>query len=203
MAATTRQRLIETGRRLFYAHGFRNVGLDQILDEVGISKTAFYKHFPGKEDLMLAVLQEQSRWLQNSFKELIRERAGRRAADQLYGLFDVVEQIINCDEFHGCIFVNVAMEFPLPHDPAHREAAKNREAIENIIFEVAERAGAVDPEGLSRELCLLMDGAYVVKQLTGETHGVETARRMAERCITAHLSLEPAISIVNTRRDAM
>jgi AcrR family transcriptional regulator len=199
MATTTHQRLIETGKSLFYAHGFRNVGLDQILDEVGISKTAFYKHFECKEDLMLAVLQAQSAWLQNSFKELIRERAGRRAADQLYGLFDVVEQIINCDEFHGCIFVNVSMEFPLPHDPAHREAAKNREAIENIVFEVAERAGAVDPEGLARELCLLMDGAYVVKQVTGQCHGVETARRIAERCITAHLCPEPALSTVKAQ----
>ena len=187
MASTTRHRLIGTAKNLFYQQGFRNVGIDQILSAVGLSKTAFYKHFPSKDDLMVAVLEAQSEWLQNSFRELIRDRAGRRAEDQLRGLFDVVDQIIHQQEYRGCMFVSVAMEFPLPHDPAHIEAAKNRKAIENIVFEVAERAGAADPESLACELCLLMDGAYATMQVTGDPQAVEFARRIADRCITAHL----------------
>ena len=35
----TKQRLIDAATRRFYRDGFRNVGLDQILDDVGISKT--------------------------------------------------------------------------------------------------------------------------------------------------------------------
>lgn len=191
-AGATRQKLIDCAKELFYAEGFRNVGLDRILDEVGISKTAFYKHFPSKDDLMLAVLEHQSRWLQENFKELIRAHSGRLAADQLRGLFDVVEQIAQQDGFHGCIFVNVSMEFPLPHEPAHIEAARNRHAIETIVCEVAERAGAANPEELARELCLLMDGAYVTRQVTGDAGAVATARRLANRAIDAHLGTTQA-----------
>ena len=57
MPSTTRQRLIEAAARRFYRDGFRNVGIDQVLADVGISKTAFYKHFESKDDLMLAVLE--------------------------------------------------------------------------------------------------------------------------------------------------
>jgi AcrR family transcriptional regulator len=47
--------LIEAAVRRFYRDGFRNVGIDQVYSEIGISKTAFYKHFESNEDLMLVL----------------------------------------------------------------------------------------------------------------------------------------------------
>jgi AcrR family transcriptional regulator len=187
MPSPTRERLAETALRRFYRDGFRMVGLDQILDDVGISRTAFYKHFPSKDDLMLAVLENQNRWLQEAFRGMVRERGGRSAAGQLRGLFDVVERVIEDDDFHGCIFVNAAMEFPLPHDPAHVAAARNKRAIEEIVFELAERAGAADPRALAEELCMIMEGAYVTRQVTGKPETIAVARRLADRVLDAHL----------------
>ncbi len=123
MPSATRQRLTEAALRRFYRDGFRNVGLDQVLADVGISKTAFYKHFSCKEDLVLAALEFQSRWLETAFPEMVCQRGGETPVGQLRALFDVVDEIIADDEFRGCIFVNVAMEYPLPHDPAHVAAA--------------------------------------------------------------------------------
>ena len=187
MASDTRARITETALRRFYRDGFREVGLDQILDEVGISKTAFYKHFSCKEELMAAALEHQNRWLQESFHRLLREQGGRAAADQLRALFDVVEQIIEDPRYHGCIFINASIEFPLPHHPAHELAARNKKAIEDIVFEVAERAGAARPDELSKELCMIMDGAYVARLVMGDPAVIETARRLADRVIGEHL----------------
>jgi AcrR family transcriptional regulator len=188
MPSDTRQRLIETATARFYRDGFRNVGLDSVLDDVGISKTAFYKHFQSKDDLMLAVLQQQSDWLRNHFIEVIRAHGGASAAGQLRALFDAVGQIIESDGFHGCIFVNAAMEFPLPHEPAHQAAAANKAEIERLVHDIAERAGASDPAGLARELCLIMEGAYITRQVTGRPDTIDVARRVAERVIQAYLS---------------
>lgn len=125
MPVTTRERLIEAAIRRFYRDGFRNVGIDQILTDVGISKTAFYKHFECKDDLMLAALEKQNVWLQNTFHDMIRERGGDSAIGQLRAVLDVVETIIESDEFQGCIFVNASMEFPLMHEPAHVAAGSS------------------------------------------------------------------------------
>jgi len=38
MKTPTRQRLIDAAVRRFYRDGFRNVGIDQVLADVGISK---------------------------------------------------------------------------------------------------------------------------------------------------------------------
>lgn len=182
---TTRQRLIESAVRRFYRDGFRNVGIDQILADVGISKTAFYKHFESKEDLMLAALEDQNRWLQETFRALMRELGGPTALGQLHALLDVVEQLVESDSFQGCIFVNVAMEFPLPHEPAHVAAAQNKQEIENLVHSVAVEAGASDPRALAKELCLIMEGAYITRHVTGNKATVDVARRIAQLVIAS------------------
>lgn len=198
MPSSTRQRLTEAAVRRFYRDGFRNVGLEQVLADVGISKTAFYKHFDCKDDLVLAALEMQDQWAQETFREMIRQHGGTDPVSQLRALFDVVDQITGSDEFQGCIFVNVAMEYPLPHEPAHIAAARNKEAIEAIVRELATRAGAADPRQMARELCLVMEGAYVTQQVTGNRESINVARRIADLVIAAHLAErgEPARATV-------
>jgi AcrR family transcriptional regulator len=187
MPSSTRQRLTEAAVRRFYRDGFRNVGLEQVLADVGISKTAFYKHFECKEDLVLAALEMKNRWLQDTFREMVRERGGASPVGQLRALLDVVDRIIDDADYQGCIFVNVAMEYPLPHDPAHKAAAEQKRAIEEIVADLAAHAGAAEPRALARELCLIMEGAYVTRQVSGDKQSVDVARRVADLVIAAHL----------------
>ncbi len=186
MKTPTRQRLIDAAVKRFSRDGFRSVGIDQIIGDVGISKTAFYKHFESKDDLMVAALENQNEWLQNTFRTMIRERGGKSPVDQLYASFDVVETLIESDEFQGCIFVNVAMEFPLPHEPPHIVAARNKQAIEDIIHAIAAEAGAAEPRALAQQLCLVMEGAYVTRHVSSRPEAIDIARAVAHAVIQTH-----------------
>jgi hypothetical protein len=93
---------------------------------------------------------------------------------------------------HGCIFVNVSMEFPLLHEPAHQAAARNKEAIETLVHELAVKAGAPDPRALAQELCLIMEGAYVTRHVTGNPETFAIARRLAERVLDRHVQRKSA-----------
>lgn len=183
----TRQKLIDAASARFYRDGFRGVGIDQILDDVGISKTAFYKHFPSKEDLMLAVIDAQDRWLRQHFMSMVDERGGADPRERLLASFDVVDDIVRLDEFCGCFFVKVAMEFPLPHDPAHVAAAGNKQAMFEVVEQLARAAGADDPGLLAKELVLLMEGAYVTRHVTGDEESARTARGIAQLLIDHRL----------------
>jgi AcrR family transcriptional regulator len=187
MATDTRQRLIDAAKDRFYRDGFRNVGIDAILTDVGISKAAFYKHFESKDELMVAVLEDVDRFLQQQFRQMVKQRGGPAAAGQLRAVLDVVQQVIEEDGFHGCIFVNAVMEFPLPHDPAHQAAGRHKHAIEEFVFELAERAGAKDPAALAQELGLVIEGAYVTRSISGDPASFAVARRLAQRVIDQHL----------------
>jgi hypothetical protein len=102
-------------------------------------------------------------------------------------LFDVVDSLIASDDFQGCIFVHAAMEFPLAHDPAHQAAARSKQSMEDLIEQFAVDAGAHDPRALAQELCLIMEGVYVTKHVSGNPAALQIARRIAERAIAAYL----------------
>jgi AcrR family transcriptional regulator len=67
-----RQRIVEAARIHFYSHGFRSVTMDDLAEELGISKKTLYAHFPGKFDLLEAVLDDKLASFEAMFKEVTR-----------------------------------------------------------------------------------------------------------------------------------
>ena len=58
---TTRAAILAAALKLFSQHGYDATGVAEICAEAGISKGAFYHHFPTKQTLFLALLNE---WLE-------------------------------------------------------------------------------------------------------------------------------------------
>ncbi|GEM_PF-386935 len=200
MPVSTRQKLIDAARQRFYRDGFRNVGIDAVLSDVGISKTAFYKHFQSKDDLMVGVLEDVDRFLQGAFRTMVRDVGGRTARGQIEALLGVVQRVIGDEDFHGCIFVNAAMEFPLPHDPAHAAALQHKRAIEEFVFELAERAGVIDPDAFAEEFCLVIEGLYVTRSVTGNPDTIAIARRLVDCIIERHVPAERGLTDGGTNK---
>lgn len=187
MAKSTRDRLIRTAHDLFYRDGFHQVGLDRILSEVGITKTTFYKYFECKDDLVLEVLCWHDRWWRDTFLQLLRKHGGDTPRGQLLAIFDALEEVFGDCEYNGCFFVNVAVEFPLAHDPAHVAAAEHKRRMADLIRELAGYAGARDPGALAEEMSLLMEGAYVTRQISREHATAGVGRRLAAMVVDSHL----------------
>jgi AcrR family transcriptional regulator len=68
----TRQRIVDAARVHFFGHGFRNVTMDDLAEELGISKKTLYAHFPGKFDLLEAVLADKFASVEATLKEVTR-----------------------------------------------------------------------------------------------------------------------------------
>jgi len=102
-------------------------------------------------------------------------------------VLDVVQCVIEDKRFHGCIFVNAIMEFPLPHDPVHEAAARHKRGLEEFVNELAERARVEKPAAFAQEFCMIIEGAYVTRTVTGDPKSIEIARRLAEQVIERYL----------------
>jgi AcrR family transcriptional regulator len=187
MATSTRERLIEIGSDLFYRHGFYAVGLDNIIDQAGVTKTTFYNHFESKEALILEILDHQDHWWRDEFTAKLRKYGGDDPEDQLRAVFDVINVLLNSETFNGCIFVNVSAEFPLPHDPVHKAAAEHKRLMEMILRDTALRAGASDPIALAEQLSVIMEGAYVTRQVTRNERTTEIARKLGDALFEKYL----------------
>ena len=55
------RRIVAAARRHFFAHGFRSVTMDDLAQELGMSKKTLYASFPSKIDLLRAVLLDKFR----------------------------------------------------------------------------------------------------------------------------------------------
>src|SRR3954465_15547026 len=55
----TREALIDAAQELFCAHGFEATTIDQIAEAVEVSSRTFFRYFTSKEDVALALADEQ------------------------------------------------------------------------------------------------------------------------------------------------
>ncbi|MEJ3749955.1 TetR/AcrR family transcriptional regulator [Actinomycetes bacterium KLBMP 9797] len=149
-----RTRILETASALFYAEGVHAVGVDRIIAEAGVAKATFYHHFPAKNDLVRAYVEEQSR------RQRVAEAAFRQLPprEALVAVFDVLGDIASGADYRGCPFINTAAEYPDPADPVRAAIADHRRWFRGMLREFLVAAGHPDPDRTADILVLLKDG---------------------------------------------
>ena len=180
---TTREKLLETAIDRFYVKGFHAVGLDQILNEVGVTKTTFYNHFESKDELILEALARREQWETKAFADRAQQLAGDDPRALLLAFFDVLDEWFNHPDYFGCLFLNVCVEFPSPHDPIHQAGMEHYLKSKDGFSEIAKAAGASDPDLLAEQLIVLIQGTLTHRQVAGDNDAAAKARGVAEAMI--------------------
>jgi AcrR family transcriptional regulator len=101
-AAATRQRLLRAGLELFTTIGFRATTTPEIATHAGVAEGTIYRHFTGKEDLLVAAYREAQAW----GLELIRREEGDQALSPHDRLLSVARQTAR--EFREALQLMVA-----------------------------------------------------------------------------------------------
>jgi AcrR family transcriptional regulator len=154
--ASPRQRLLDAAGRLFYAEGIHTVPVDRLVTEAGVTRATFYRHFPAKEDLVVAYLKAADAELRAALEATARRVP---ASAGLTVLLDHTAASIGAAGFRGCHFVNAAAEYPGPDDRVRAVIAEHRAWLRETVTGLAARAGHPDPEYAGQVLVLLHDGA--------------------------------------------
>jgi AcrR family transcriptional regulator len=159
---SARERILQAASRLFYRHGYVSVGVDTITAEAGVAKMSLYRHFPSKDDLIVAYLERSNEqfwaWFEGSLGT-----AGPR--QQLMRIFQELGKFTTSPACFGCMFQLAAADFPDSEHPANRVALAHKTAVINRFRDLAARAGSRDPGALAAQLFLLMDGAFVASRM--------------------------------------
>jgi len=186
---TGRERLVAAAVELFYRRGFGAVGIDQVIASAGVTKTTFYKHFEGKDDLMVAAVERRDEWESQAWGRAVRQLAGDDPARQLMAMLDVMDLWFNDPDFGGCMFTNTAVEFPNPHDPVHKAAAAYKRRTRDRYRDLALAAGA---EGTGAEtfadcFMALIEGALILRQVHGRNDAARVVRPAVDQLVGAYL----------------
>jgi AcrR family transcriptional regulator len=184
---TGRERLVAAAIELFYRQGFGAVGVDEVIAAAGVTKTTFYKHFAGKDDLMVVSVKRRDEWELGAWDRAVRRIAGEDPARQLTGLFDVLDHWFNAADFRGCMFISTAGEFPNPNHPVHQAAAAHKRTVRDHFRDLARRAGASEPESFADCYTALVEGALVLRQVHGRNDAARAVRPAVESLVRAYL----------------
>jgi AcrR family transcriptional regulator len=191
-----RERLVAVAIELVYRRGFAAVGVDQVIEVAGVAKTTFYKHFQGKDDLMLAAVQRRDEWESQAWLRAVQKLAGDDPVKQLLAMLDVMDMWFNDPNFYGCMFVSAAAEFPNPHDPVHEAAAAYKQRTRDHRRNLARAAGAdaAAAEVFADCYTALIEGALILRQTHGRHDAARAVRPAVEQLIRTYLPGAPTVA---------
>ncbi|MFO7681326.1 MAG: TetR/AcrR family transcriptional regulator [Chloroflexota bacterium] len=180
-----KDKVFQTAARLFYRHGYRAVGVDTIAAQSGIGKMTLYRHYPSKDNLIGAYLNDSNDVFWNYFEQTIKEAPTPR--EKLLTFFQALQDYVLTPVCYGCPFLNVATEYPETDYLGHQIALEHKQSVRARFQQLAKEAGATRPEVLADQLFLLMDGAYMASRMFGTenpaAHVAEAARVLIEAAL--------------------
>jgi AcrR family transcriptional regulator len=184
-----RQRILDSAYELFARRGIRAVGIDEVIDSAGVAKATLYRHFPSKDDLVVAFLQlREQRWTLD-WVEAEARRRGATPEQQLLAFFELFDDWFHRDDFEACSFINVLLEMGPAH-PAGRASIVHLENIRSIVSRLAEEADLREPEAFARSWHILMKGS-IVSATEGDADAARRAQAIARLLIDEHRRATP------------
>jgi AcrR family transcriptional regulator len=181
-----RERLLEAAYELFSQRGIRAVGTEELIEHAGVSRATLYRHFPSKDDLVLAFLQRREHRWTREFVEAEARRRGETPRERLLAIFDVFDEWFHEDDFEGCSFVNVLLETADVEHPVGRASAAHLEYIRSVVRLLAEEAGIEDSAEFAHSWHILMKGSIVAAG-EGDVEAARRARAIGELLLAHYL----------------
>ena len=177
-----RERLLDAANDLFYAEGVQTVGIDRIIERAGVAKASLYNLFGSKEELVAAYLASRHDYTTGRIAGAIENVNDPRL--KILAVFDAQAQQYQAADFHGCAFIAASTEAP-SGGLVEQAADQFRAWIRAMFIDLAQQAGAPDPETLGRQLHLIYDGAGLAGRMDHHDPAIAPAARDAVEALLA------------------
>jgi len=165
-AISTRDRLLDAARYLFWEKGYAATGMAEILQRADANSGSFYHFFDSKEALLLAVLDS---YLEGLEPIIVRPAftAHRDPIDRIFGILEGYRlRLIDTGCRYGCPLGRLALEIEAENLPAHSRIAANFHgwirAVRSCLEESRDRfPQSLDLDGLATFVLTTMEGGVL------------------------------------------
>lgn len=178
-----RDEIIREASRAFQASGFRGTAVDKVLAQSGISKRTLYKHFRSKEELIAAVVSAY----QDGMLATVAQRleAIFDPHEKILALFEMRAEILEAEDFTGCLATNARLEFRDEHDNIADATACFYRRLETIAHDLCRASGCRNPEVTGRQIVILLIGTIVCGQSLQDAAVAQSAKIAAAALLAA------------------
>jgi AcrR family transcriptional regulator len=173
---SARDRILSVAGRLFYREGYRAVGIDRVIAEADVAKATFYKHFPSKDDLIVA-------WINQAEATSSKHLPSADGPHPLIAYADAMVDIALQPYCLGCTYQGTAAEFVDPAHPAHAASLGVKERVLAMLAERATKEGHADAKSVAEGIYLLLEGVWATSRMFGAkaplSHAKAAIRKLA------------------------
>jgi AcrR family transcriptional regulator len=162
----TRARIVEAAIELFWLKGYGSTSIADILSRSQVNSGSLYHFFPGKQDLLIAVLDSY----RDNIHPMLLEPAWKGIDDPIERIFALLAAyrrlIVETGCEYGCPIGSLALELHEP-DPAVRERLAANftgwvDAVRTCLEEGSDRlAPGTDLQALAEFILTVMEGAVM------------------------------------------
>jgi len=175
---------MDTVTRLFYEQGFQATGINQIIEQSEVAKASLYEHFPSKEAILQAYLEDATTRWQSEFEEFSKGRAGEK---KILALFDFRKLLAIRRGFKGCTFIRVVYELPNLDEASLAAVRRYKEYIRNMLKEnialLPVKRSSREVEDLAEMVITLYEGCGVQSSLERGARPIDSARKIAQKLL--------------------
>jgi AcrR family transcriptional regulator len=176
--ASPRERILAAASELFTRQGPGETGVDALIAAAGVAKATFYRHFPAKDDLIVAWLRDpRTRWL-----DRLRVEAANQAAtpvELVPAFFHAVTDWLASDGRRGCPYLDAAVSLRTPSPGTDAVIREYLAEVEAFLRDALVVAGRPDADVLARQLQTTLAGGITLSAALGEHWPAMAARDAA------------------------
>ncbi|PCK87998.1 TetR family transcriptional regulator [Rhizobium sophoriradicis] len=176
---STRGRIIDAISDLFYRRGTYLVGIDEIVRELKIARATLYRHFDGKEGLIVTYLSHRHALVSDQMEKLV---AGKGGAPAIFAIFDSLADKTRSQSFRGCAFLIAVTENP--GSAPIQDVARTHKAFLRELFGRLVPPGPAHDE-VSEQLLVVYEGVLAASVLRPEARPAEIARKAVAALLRA------------------
>jgi len=171
----TRRRLVLAAMQLFWEKGYNSTSIADVLQTAKVNSGSLYHFFPGKSDLLAAVLDTYH----DGIRRMLLEPAWAGVVDPIDKIFALLARyrrsLVDTDCFYGCPIGSLALELHEPDQPVRERLAKNFRAWIDAIDDCLQQAkGRLRADVNRRELA-----QFVLTTMEGGVMQARTFRDIA------------------------
>lgn len=166
MNSATREKIVQTALELFWVKGYQSTSISDILSRSQVHSGSLYHFFPGKQDVLVAVLE----WYRDGIDENLFAHAWAGVDDPIERIFALLNgyrmHLASSDFMYGCPIGSLALELHEP-DPKVRDLlavnfANWVEGVERCLHEAGDRLPAdTDHKAVAEFILTIMEGAIM------------------------------------------
>lgn len=184
-----RDRLLRTASAIFYAKGINSVGVEEIVSEARVTRATFYRHFPSKDDLIVAYLRATDEDIRAQVHAITEQQ--QPAAETIRAIAGWIVGQIKSSDFRGCAFLNAAAEYPDADSGVQKAVLDHRAWLQQVMQAELERLRQEPSEAGAQFFVMIRDGAMAAGCLANRDAVCGAFMRGVEAMLTYRPVVDP------------